>query len=70
MEARMKRVASFGEPWLSLFAPAEMAALLSEAGFASFEDLGPYEIASRLKYLSPPRLGTPGGHVVHARNGV
>ncbi|HLW92554.1 MAG TPA: SAM-dependent methyltransferase [Roseiarcus sp.] len=68
MEARMKRVAELGEPWLSFFTPTEMAALLEGAGFARFDDLGPHEIATYLKSPSPPPLGTPGGHVVHARS--
>jgi methyltransferase (TIGR00027 family) len=70
IEARMKRVAELGEPWLSFFRPAEMAALIDSAGFADFDDLGPYEIALYLGSPSPPAPGAPGGHVVHARSRV
>jgi methyltransferase (TIGR00027 family) len=67
MEAFFARVAALGEPLLSRFRPAEMAALLREAGFARIEDFGPHEMALYLGAPSPPPAGTPGGHVVHAR---
>ena len=68
IEAMETRVASLGEPFLSRFRPAEMAALLAETGFTRREDFGPHEIAVYLGASSPPPLGTPGGHVVHARS--
>jgi methyltransferase (TIGR00027 family) len=40
-------VAARGEPWLSYFAPATLAAELRAAGFTSVEDLGPDEIQER-----------------------
>ena len=67
MEAFFARVAALGEPLLSRFRPAEMAALLGEAGFERIEDFGPHEMALYLGAPSLPPAGTPGGHVVHAR---
>jgi methyltransferase (TIGR00027 family) len=69
MEALMKRAAAAGEPLLSRFHPPEIAALLSEAGFAQIEDFGPHEMGVYLGAPSPPASGAPGGHVVHARSG-
>ena len=40
-------VAARGEPWLSHFAPAALAADLRAAGFTRVEDLGPDEIQER-----------------------
>jgi methyltransferase (TIGR00027 family) len=40
-------VAARGEPWLSYFAPASLAADLRAAGFTSVVDLGPDEIQER-----------------------
>ena len=51
---------------LSALRPAETAALLRNAGFERFDDLGPHELALYLGGSSPPAPGTPGGHVVHA----
>ncbi|HLJ71548.1 MAG TPA: SAM-dependent methyltransferase [Roseiarcus sp.] len=70
MEAFQARVAAIGEPLLSRFRPADMAALLRETGFAHFDDFGPHEMAAYLGAPSPPPAGTPGGHVVHARSAV
>ena len=39
--------AARGEPWLSLFDPAELAGMLHNKGFATVEDLGMAEIADR-----------------------
>lgn len=68
MEALQARVAAIGEPLLSRFRPADMAALLAETGFARFDDFGPHEMALHLGAPSPPAAGTPGGHVVHAQS--
>jgi methyltransferase (TIGR00027 family) len=68
MEAFFARVAALGEPLLSRFHPSEVAALLSQAGFIHVEDFGPHEMGVYLGADSPPALGAPGGHVVHARS--
>jgi methyltransferase (TIGR00027 family) len=63
------RTASLGEPWLSLFDPAEMSALLRERRFALTEDLSRIEVADR--YYGDLRPGTPAGagpHLVRARS--
>jgi O-methyltransferase involved in polyketide biosynthesis len=60
--------AARGEPWLSLFDPAEVADMLREAGFAVIEDLGMAALGERFygtlkKHI---RIG-PGAHVVRTR---
>ncbi|HEX3441774.1 MAG TPA: SAM-dependent methyltransferase [Pseudolabrys sp.] len=68
LEARMARVAVLGEPWLSFFTPAELAAELRQTGFSEMDDLGPHEIALRyLSDLRPPEAS--GAHLVWARRG-
>jgi len=65
--AMAARTASLGEPWLSLFDPAEMSALLRERRFARTEDLSRIEVADR--YYGVLRPGTPAGagpHLVRA----
>jgi methyltransferase (TIGR00027 family) len=46
--ATAERAAARGEPWLSLFDPAELFELLRREGFKIVEDLGLPEIAERL----------------------
>jgi methyltransferase (TIGR00027 family) len=41
------RAAALGEPWLSLFDPSELSALLRSKGFATVEDLGLAELTER-----------------------
>jgi methyltransferase (TIGR00027 family) len=65
LAARDARVAAMGEPWLTRFEPAELAAQLALLGFDAVEDLGPVEIAAR--FLGLTRPNGPGGHVVSAR---
>ena len=60
------RVAAAGEPFSDRWEPAELAALLAEAGFDEVEDLGRPEIRSRFLGLEPGPPGG-GGHVVRAR---
>ena len=43
-QLRAASVARLGEPWLTYFEPEELAAALSELGFATIEDLGLPEI--------------------------
>jgi methyltransferase (TIGR00027 family) len=47
MKERMANLAVIGEPWLSFFAPADMAALLTKAGFSEIEDLAGAQINAR-----------------------
>ena len=57
--------AARGEPWLSLFDPAELLELLRGEGFKSVEDLGIPEIAERLYgELSRNITIGPGPHIV------
>ncbi|WP_426611285.1 class I SAM-dependent methyltransferase [Bradyrhizobium sp. McL0616] len=65
--ATAERAAGGGEPWVSLFDPAELLELLRGEGFKTVEDLGLPEIAERL-YGDLRRdiaIG-PGPHIVRA----
>ena len=65
--ATAERAAARGEPWLSLFDPAELLELLRGAGFKIVEDLGLPEIAERFygDLRRDIRIG-PGPHIVRA----
>ena len=59
--------AARGEPWLSLFDPAELHELLRGEGFKTVEDLGLPEITERLYgYLGRDITIGPGPHIVRA----
>jgi methyltransferase (TIGR00027 family) len=59
--------AARGEPWLSLFDPADMAALMQARRFADFEDVTRGELATRYYGDLGEGLRTgPGPHVVRA----
>jgi methyltransferase (TIGR00027 family) len=61
------RAASIGEPWISLFDPPDMAALMRERSFASFEDVTRPELAARYYGdLGEGLRSGPGPHMVHA----
>jgi methyltransferase (TIGR00027 family) len=61
--------ASFGEPWLSLFDPRELADLLRSKDFRTVEDLGFAEIADRFYgALRQDSVIGPGPHFVRAGN--
>ena len=63
------RAAERGEPWLSLFDPAELSELLREKGFSTIEDLGLGEIADRLYGALKKGISIgPGAHLVRARH--
>jgi methyltransferase (TIGR00027 family) len=60
--------AARGEPWLSLFDPAELAEMLHAKGFQTIEDLGMAAIADR--FYGVLRQGAvigPGAHMVRAQ---
>ncbi len=67
VKAVAESAAARGEPWLSLFDPAELHELLRGEGFKTVEDLGLPEIAERL-YGDLGRDITigPGPHIVRA----
>ena len=60
-------VAARGEPWISLFNPPDMAALLQARQFAKFEDVTRGELATRYYGdLGEGLRSGPGPHVVRA----
>jgi methyltransferase (TIGR00027 family) len=61
------RAAAMGEPWLSLFNPPDMAALMQARAFAGFEDVTRGELAARYYGgLGQGLLTDPGPHLVRA----
>ncbi len=63
------RAAARGEPWLSLFDPAELSKMLRNKGFGIVEDLGLAEIADRFYgALKQGIVIGPGAHIVRAGN--
>jgi len=62
------RTAARGEPWLSLFAPADLSEMLRNKGFGIVEDLGLAEITDRFygALKKDVRIG-PGAHMVRAQ---
>ena len=62
------RAASRGEPWLSLFDPAELSKMLRNKGFGVVGDLGMAEITDRFygALKKDVRIG-PGAHIIRAR---
>ncbi|WP_441247185.1 class I SAM-dependent methyltransferase [Kitasatospora sp. McL0602] len=65
-EARALRVAALGEPWLTYFAPEELAAELAALGLTVLNDLGPDGVATRYLGLPPGRVSGAGGHLTLA----
>jgi methyltransferase (TIGR00027 family) len=65
--AAAESAAARGEPWLSLFDPADLHELLRSNGFKTVEDLGLLEIAEHLygDLRRNIRIG-PGPHIVRA----
>ena len=61
---RMASVAARGEPWITRFAPGEIAAELTRLGFDELEDLGPAKIGQR--FLGIERPDGPGAHLMRA----
>lgn len=64
-----ERAAARGEPWLSLFDPADMATLMRARQFAGFEDVTRAELATRYYGdLGEGLRAGPGPHVVSAQS--
>jgi O-methyltransferase involved in polyketide biosynthesis len=62
------RAAALGEPWLSLFDPADLSGMLREKGFATIEDLGLVEISDRFYGALQQGISIGAGpHVVRAQ---
>jgi methyltransferase (TIGR00027 family) len=62
------RAAALGEPWLSLFDPAELSGMLRGKGFATVEDLGLAEISDRFYGALKEGISIGAGpHVVRAQ---
>ena len=67
LRAVAERAASIGEPWLSLFDPPDMTALMQARSFASFEDVTRAELAARYYGdLGSGLRSGPGPHMVRA----
>ena len=67
LTAIAERAAALGEPWLSMFDPPDMAALMQARRFADFEDVSRAELAARYYGdLGQGLLSGRGGHVVRA----
>jgi methyltransferase (TIGR00027 family) len=64
--ARVTRMASIGEPWITHFTPAELASLVERHGFDEVEDLGFAGWGNRYLGLPPGAPDRPSGHLVHA----
>jgi methyltransferase (TIGR00027 family) len=63
------RTASRGEPWLSMFDPAELSEMLRRKGFRTIEDLGMAEIIERFYGALKKDIRTgPGAHLVRAQH--
>ena len=62
------RAAALGEPWLSLFDPADLSGMLRVKGFGTVEDLGLAEISDRFYGTLKQGISIgPGAHVVRAQ---
>ena len=69
LTAVAERAAALGEPWLSLFNPADMAALLKARQFGQFWDVTRAELAERYYgELGQGVVAGPGPHLVRARS--
>lgn len=67
-EARAQVMAGIGEPWISFFDPADIAAELRRLGFSELEDLGGAEMnASYFAGRDDELIFGPAAHVMRAR---
>jgi methyltransferase (TIGR00027 family) len=66
--ARAQRAAALGEPWITRFAPVELATALRGLGFDVLEDLGPAQISRR--FFGIEAGDRPGGHLMRAASGL
>jgi methyltransferase (TIGR00027 family) len=70
LTAVAERAAAIGEPWLSLFNPHDLAALVRARGFAEIEDVTRAELAARYYGdLGQGLVAGPGPHVLRAVSG-
>ncbi|GAA2925269.1 hypothetical protein GCM10020221_21540 [Streptomyces thioluteus] len=65
-EAATRMVAELGEPWLSFFAPDDIAGELRAMGLDDVEDVAGPDLLAR--YVGEPAVGVDafGGHVIRA----
>lgn len=66
LTAMAESAAARGEPWLSFFEPAEIAAMLRGKGFRDIEDLGFADVINRYSPELGRGLQSGGGHVIRA----
>jgi methyltransferase (TIGR00027 family) len=66
-DRRAAHVAELGEPWLSFFAPAELASSLQDVGFDELEDLDASKIAERYPSSASRPSSGAGAHLMRAR---
>jgi O-methyltransferase involved in polyketide biosynthesis len=66
-EAVIALAAAAGEPWLSFFMPAELAAEIAALGFGEIEDVSPRQIAMRYFGEADAPADLPGAHLLRAR---
>jgi methyltransferase (TIGR00027 family) len=66
LDRRAARVAQLGEPWISFFVPAELAASLAGLGFDELEDLDASRMVERYPNAARPNSAS-GAHLMRAR---
>lgn len=67
-QARGKRVAAVGEPWISFFTDEQMRGELESAGFTDIEDLPGFALVRSYADLPGTGPALPGPHLVRARS--
>ncbi|AUG76057.1 methyltransferase [Kitasatospora sp. MMS16-BH015] len=65
-ERSAARVAALGEPWLTHFTPADLAATLTDLGLPEIEDLDVDAIATRFFHRPPGSYPGGGAHLLRA----
>ena len=69
-DRRAARVAHIGEPWISFFAPAELASSLADLGFDELEDLDANATVARYPRSGARPSPGSGAHLMRARRSV
>ncbi|WP_245552439.1 class I SAM-dependent methyltransferase [Nocardia aobensis] len=69
-QARGKRVAAVGEPWVSFFTEEQMRSELESAGFTDIEDHSGIALVRSYADLPADGPALPGPHLVRARTAV